>query len=73
MAAVDSVPMSLARYGTTVPVGSSDRIWLGPLKQAHGLEVHTRTEWEALIEVLKTKPVSYDNLRRPTAAHRARR
>lgn len=70
MATADSLPMSLTRYGATIPAGSRSRIWLGPLRQAHGVEVHTRMEWEALTETLKAKPVTYDNQRRPTAGVR---
>jgi hypothetical protein len=70
MAAASGLPMSLDRYGASVPVGSPDRIWLGPLRKFHRVEVHTRTEWEALVAQLKATPVSYDNLRRPAPGYR---
>lgn len=59
--------MSLARYQASVPAGSPDHIWLGPLRRSHGTEVHTRAEWQALVATMKTHPVNYENLRRPAA------
>jgi hypothetical protein len=59
--------MSLARFQADVRLGDPDRIWLGPLRQKHGTEVHTRAEWKGLVETLKAQPVSYENLRRTAA------
>ncbi len=56
--------MSFARYSATVPAGAPSRVWMGPLKNQHGMEMHTREDWAALIETLKVRPVRYDNLRR---------
>ena len=65
MANQSGLPMSFARYEASVPKGSPMRAWIGPLRKAHGLEIHTRAEWLALIEELKTRPISFENLSRP--------
>jgi hypothetical protein len=59
------LPMSFARYELSVAKGTPLRAWIGPLRKAHGLEIHTRAEWAALIEKLKTQPISFENLSRP--------
>lgn len=64
MADSSGLPMSYARFSATVPVGSAERIWMGPLRTRYGTELHSKSEWLALVEGLKGKPVSYDNLRR---------
>lgn len=56
--------MSLDRFSASVPVGSTTRIWIGPLRNAHGTELHSKIEWMGLIEALKSRPVSFANLRR---------
>jgi hypothetical protein len=65
MANQSGLPMSFARYEASVSKGSPLRAWIGPLRKAHGLEIHTRAEWAALIEKLKTRPISFENLSRP--------
>lgn len=67
MADLSTNPMSFDRFKATVPAGSPEHVWLGPLRQSNGLELHTRGEWTALIETIKSQPVSYDNLRRVAA------
>jgi hypothetical protein len=57
--------MSFARYESSVPVGNPNRAWIGPLRKRHGMEIHTRVEWQALIDALKTQPISFENLSRP--------
>lgn len=72
MADPSGLPMSLTRFSASVPTGSPEHIWIGPLKQMHGTEVHTRAEWIGLVNQIKGTPVSYDNLRQTipgTAAH----
>lgn len=59
--------MSLDRFSASVPVGSVTRIWIGPLRNAHGTEIHSKAEWLGLVEALKSQPVSFDNLRRVAA------
>jgi hypothetical protein len=59
-------PMSLTRYEATVPVGSPNRHWLGPLRRSHGTEIHIAAEWQALIDAMKAEPATgSENLRRP--------
>jgi hypothetical protein len=65
MASSSVLPMSLTRYSASVPAGSPEHIWLGPLKVLHGTEIHTQAEWAALAGRIKNTPVTYENLRRP--------
>lgn len=64
MADSSGLPMSYDRFCATVPVGSDNRIWMGPLRNRYGTELHPKSEWMDLIEKLKGQPVSYANLRR---------
>jgi hypothetical protein len=49
--------ISLSRFAQTIPAGSPEHIWLGPLKAFHGAEKHTASDWRGLIAKLKTQPV----------------
>jgi hypothetical protein len=57
--------MSFARFQAGMPTGNSDRLLLPTLRKAHGAELHTAAEWQDLIDKMKSKPISYENLRRP--------
>ena len=65
MATTSGLPMSLARFEASVPLGSQNRLLLAALRRSFEGEVHTPAEWQALIEQIKAQPVSYNNLRRP--------
>lgn len=49
---------SLSRFAAKLPVGSADRIWLGPLRAFHAGEKHTEADWWAIINELRTRPVA---------------
>jgi hypothetical protein len=62
---LSGLPMSFTRFESSVPAGNPMRAWIGPLRKAHRLEIHTKAEWHALIEKLKTRPISFENMSRP--------
>ena len=65
MASTSGLPMSLARFEASVPLGSQNRLLLAALRRSFQGQVHTQAEWQALIDEIKAQPVSYQNLQRP--------
>ncbi len=51
------MPVALSRFAAKAPKDHETQLWLGLLRQFHGLEKHAVKDWYAMIDRLKSRPV----------------
>lgn len=56
---MSQVKIPLSRYAAEVK-GTKDEVFIGPLRAFHKMEKHTKEEWSALVDRLRSRPVKLE-------------